>query len=280
LPPAGLREDTPYDAEARYANKRSVTWTGYKVHLTESCDSDTPHLITHVDTTPAPVGDGERVAFIHEALATRDLAPSEHFLDAGYIDATLLVTSKAEHQIDLVGPVRPDTSWQGKTRQGYDLSAFTIDWQARTVSCPEGQSATNWTPRQDAWGNTAFYVRFPRPVCSVCPARALCTHDKVGVRVAFRPQAEHEAVQAARREQGSEEWCRRYARRAGIEGTLSQAVGAFGMRRCRYIGLAKTKLQHILAALAINVARLDAWWTRCPLAKTRISPFAALRPAA
>ena len=281
LPPAGLREDSPYDAEARYANKRSVTWTGYKVHLTESCDPDTPHLITHVDTTLAPVGDGERVTFIHEALVARGLAPSEHLLDAGYIDATLLVTSKAVHQIDLVGPVRPDTSWQGKTQQGYDLSAFTIDWQARTVTCPEGQTATNWTLRQDAWGNSAFYVRFPRPVCSACPARAQCTHDKVGVRaLAFRPQAEHEAVQAARREQGSDEWGRRYARRAGIEGTLSQAVRAFGMRRCRYIGLAKTKLQHILTALAINVARLDAWWTRCPPAKTRISPFAALRPAA
>jgi hypothetical protein len=32
LPPTGSRMDSPYDRDARYGNKRSVTWTGYKVH--------------------------------------------------------------------------------------------------------------------------------------------------------------------------------------------------------------------------------------------------------
>jgi transposase len=76
--------------EARYSNKRSVTWVGYKVHLTETCDAEAPHLITHVETTPAPVSDIDRTAPIHEALAARGLAPISHFLDAGYVDAPLL----------------------------------------------------------------------------------------------------------------------------------------------------------------------------------------------
>ena len=71
LPPAGQRHDSPYDVEARYSNKRSVTWVGYKVHLTETCDAEAPHLITHVETTPAPVSDIDRTAPIHEALAAR-----------------------------------------------------------------------------------------------------------------------------------------------------------------------------------------------------------------
>jgi transposase len=75
------------------------------------------------------------------------------------------------------------------------------------------------------------------------------------------------------------EWRQRYARRAGVEGTLSQAVSRFGLRRCRYIGLRKTGLQHIITAVALNLARIDAWLTRRPVAKTRTSTFAALQPA-
>src|SRR5262245_14452348 len=57
LPPASLRMDSPYDPEAHFGNKRSLTWTGYKAHLTESCDEETPHLITHVETTFAETAD-------------------------------------------------------------------------------------------------------------------------------------------------------------------------------------------------------------------------------
>lgn len=46
LPPAGKRFDSPYDTDARYGNKRSTTWTGYKVHITETCDANDVHLIT------------------------------------------------------------------------------------------------------------------------------------------------------------------------------------------------------------------------------------------
>lgn len=54
LPPAGTRFDSPYDPQARYGHKRSTQWTGYKVHLTETCGADTPSLITHIATPPAP----------------------------------------------------------------------------------------------------------------------------------------------------------------------------------------------------------------------------------
>ena len=278
LPPAGQRHDSPYDVEARYSNKRSVTWVGYKVHLTETCDAEAPHLITHVETTLAPVSDIDRTAPIHEALAARGLAPISHFLDAGYVDAPLLLSSQSEHGIEMVGPVRPDASWQGKTRQGYDLGAFTIDWEAQTVTCPQSQTATCWVPKTDTWGNAVIHVRFPSRACTHCPERAQCTQAKTSPRnLTFRPRAEHEALQEARRQQETEEWRQRYATRAGVEGTLAQALQLFDLRHCRYIGLAKTRLQHVLTAVALNIVRLEAWWTSRPLAKTRISRFAALQ---
>jgi len=34
-----------------------MDWVGYKVHFTETCDEDFPHLITHVETTQASIQD-------------------------------------------------------------------------------------------------------------------------------------------------------------------------------------------------------------------------------
>jgi transposase len=118
LPPAALRSDSPYDPEAHYGNKRSQTWTGYKVHVTEPCDDDAVHLITHVETTLAGVTDSDLSAPIQEALAQRTLLPSEHFLDAGYVDADLLVRSQNELGIEVIGPVRPDSRGPGTSCSG------------------------------------------------------------------------------------------------------------------------------------------------------------------
>ena len=93
-------------------------------------------------------------------------------------------------------------------------------------------------------------------------------------------QASYEALQKARQLQETEAWQEQYNERAGIEGTISQAVRGFGLRECRYIGFAKTHLQHILTATAINLVRLDDWVTGKKSAQTRISRFAALRPVA
>ncbi|WP_029528265.1 IS1182 family transposase [Polaromonas glacialis] len=95
-------------------------------------------------------------------------------------------------------------------------------------------------------------------------------------QLSLHPQAHHEALSAARQRLGSEEGWTLYARRAGIEGTLSQAVRAFGLRRTRYRGLAKTSLQHVATAVAMNVERVTAWLTGQPREKTRTSRFARL----
>ncbi len=280
LPPAGLRTDSPYDPEAHYATKRSTAWTGYKVHITETCDADQPHLITHVDTTLAATSDVDRTAAIQEALAKKALLPKEHLVDAGYVDADLLVTSMATHGVELVGPVRPNVSWQARHGHGYDVSAFRVDWDAQHVTCPQGNTSQCWTPHQDHWGNAVISVKFSHTDCRLCANRAACTKAKTAPRcLTLRPQADHQALHQARQRQATEEWQRRYHQRAGIEGTLAQGIRAFGLRRCRYIGLARTHLQHVATAAAINLVRLAGWYNDQPLAKTRTSRFAALAPA-
>jgi transposase len=92
----------------------------------------------------------------------------------------------------------------------------------------------------------------------------------------LKPQDEHHALQALRQQQHTAEWKAHYDKRAGIEGTLSQGVRAFGLRHCRYVGLAKTRLQHLATAAAMNIDRLAAWLDGRPHSKTRTSRFAAL----
>ena len=76
------------------------------------------------------------------------------------------------------------------------------------------------------------------------------------------------------------EWKERYHVRAGVEGTLSQGVRVFGMRRSRYIGLLKTGLQEVCTAAAMNVSRIVHWLDGLPRATTRVTRFAALAPIA
>jgi transposase len=92
----------------------------------------------------------------------------------------------------------------------------------------------------------------------------------------FKPKAQYEALQAARQRQTTAKFKQRYRTRAGIEGTISQGTRSFGLRRSRYIGLAKTRLQHFATAAAINLTRAVAWLLDVPTAQTRVSHFAAL----
>ena len=96
----------------------------------------------------------------------------------------------------------------------------------------------------------------------------------------FHPREDYEALNAARARMADRAWVERYRVRAGVEGTLSQGVRAFGLRRSRYIGLAKTGLQQVCTAVAINVSRVVHWLNGRPRAKTRVTRFAALAAAA
>jgi transposase len=280
LPPVGDRLQSPYDPEMHYSTKRKLEWSGYKVHITETCDDDAAHVITHVKTCPAMEQDMTSTAEIHERLAAKELLPDEHFVDSAYIDAALLVDSRRDHDVSLEGPVRSVSSWQSRAGQGYDLSRFSIDWERERVTCPQGKVSVSWRVARDTDGSPRINARFGRADCGACAAREFCTPAKEPRRsVYFHPRAEYEALNAARARMSDPAWKKRYRIRAGVEGTLSQGVRAFGMRRSRYIGLAKTALQQVCTAAAMNVSRIVHWLDGLPRAKTRVTRFAALAPA-
>lgn len=117
MPPASALSHSPYDTEARYSIKADLTWTGYKVALTETCDPDSPHLITQVTTAPATDQDLELTATIQEDLKRNDLLPAEHLVDSRFLDANLLVSSQ-EQGVDLIGPPARNGTWQAQAGAG------------------------------------------------------------------------------------------------------------------------------------------------------------------
>ncbi len=281
LPAATDQIETPYEPEARYATKRELHWVGYKVHLTETCDDQFPHLLTHVETTVAPASDIHQLTTIHHALAQSELLPAQHLVDAGYVRAQNVVKAREQHQVDVVGPIPADHQWQAKTKTGFDVSQFKVDWDEQVVTCPRGRTSVRWTETHTARGLTMTRVEFAAADCTACPVRSQCTRARTSARsLLLQPRAEHEMIQAARQRQQTAEYATLYAQRAGVEGTLSQGVRAFGLRQARYRGLAKVHLQQVATAAAMNVDRLVNWLDEIPRAQTRRSRFAALDPAA
>ena len=103
-----------------------------------------------------------------------------------------------------------------------------------------------------------------------------------GYHQAGRPELDintRRTIAPARAVQDTPDWQADYARRAGVEGTIRQAVAVTGMRRARYRGLPKTTLEQVYSAVALNLIRLHAYWNGHPLDRTRTSHLTRLEHA-
>lgn len=280
VPPGEGILTSPYDPDARLSKKRGSEWVGYKVHLTETCDEDTPHLITHVETTLATTSDNAVIEPIHEELQRKQCLPAQHLVDSGYGSSFDLVMCQQDYDVDLVGPTRKPVSWQANAEEAYDLSTFVIDFEARTATCPQGHTTDRWYDRIDRRGKPITQVQFPKAVYQSCPARERCTRSRsAGRLLGFMREDEFKALQAARQREQTDEFKEAYKKRAGVEGTISQAVGVLGMRRTRFRGLDKVHLQHLMTATAMNLMRVLDWLAGKKPATTRTSAFASLAAA-
>ena len=294
LPPGHRRIASPWDADARWGVKRDEAWLGYKLHVTEACDDASPcdcgagdggcrrgcatafpNLITHVATTSATVPDSKMTGVIDDELAGKGLAPGRHYLDSGYLSAALVASEAARHGIALIGPLLSDTSAQARAGNGYARSDFAIDYDAKAVTCPQGKASSSWSPCTQE-GRTAIVAKFSPADCGPCPARELCTSSGRKRRQLTILPRDHAEVQAtARAAEPAAGFRADYARRAGIEGTMHQAV-SHGARRARYRSLAKNSLDHAFMAVALNLLRLHAYWNGTPLDRHRTSHLARL----
>ena len=168
MPLAAQFISSPDDLEAHDARQHTTPWVGDKVHLTETCEANLPHLITPVDTTSGPAADGAATPRIHAALQPRGLRPGTHSVDTGFWDAERLVESQEHYGVDWLGPTRLDDHWQAREGAGWDAQSFQIDWDQQHATCPAGKTSLSWTPAMDNRDHPVITMKGSTKDCRHC----------------------------------------------------------------------------------------------------------------
>jgi transposase len=160
------------------------------------------------------------------------------------------------------------------------LTISLIDWETQKAICPAGKESVYWNEEAAAgwYPRSNVLIRFKARDCLNCLSRSKCIRSKTGqarrLRLPARPL--YEALAATRKLLSTEVGRHEYQHRAGIEGTISQAVRRGSLRRSRYSGQQKTELQEIALATGINLLRTINFLEGKAIAKTRVSRFRKL----
>jgi len=245
--------ESPHELEARYAVKRGQPWHGYKMQVTETCNDDRPNLIVDLEPTGALENDSPELRNIQERLAGRDALPGEQYVDQGYMSADNLVQS-AQMGINLMGVPLADT--QGP--EGFRQADFQIDETGEAASCPAGQRSTVCGRRKGKQGGPPYtQLRFAGSTCRQCRFFGQCTTSSQGRSLTLHP---HRLLLYKRRAEAlTEEFQERMHIRAGVEATVSELARGHGLRRARYRGEVKLRLQAAFTAVAANLKRTFQW---------------------
>lgn len=255
LPAARELIRSPFDPDARYTVKQSTGWVGYKAHLRLRRPTYR-HARGHRSRDHHRRG-GHRICPRGTGRArpgARD-PPGRHRLHQRRSAHRL--PPRPRHRTAGTGRPAHDGTGQGQLRLRH--SELPHRWDNKQVHCPRGAVSTRWheTIRAGApFVQTAFSGRD----CTPCPVRSQCTRSpKAPPGLNFHGREHLEALQQARRDQQTPQWRDRYKLRTGIEASIAQATGRCGLQRSRYRGQAKTHLQTVLTAAAVNLIRIDAW---------------------
>jgi transposase len=240
---------SPHEPQARYAEKRSTKWVGYRAHVTETANPGEVNFLTDIETDAANDDDSESIEGIHQRLAERDLVPQKHYVDQGYVSGANLAHS-AKRGVDLRGPIAQDSS---PKPPGFKQADFVIDFEQQVATCPNGQTSVSWLPRPQLDGRVGAHVLF-RAKCEGCVHRSACAPGKSGRSLEIHPY--YQEITARRQEAQTAAFKEDMKHRPAIEGTLSEMVRRHGFRRARYRGKDKVRLQHLFTGAAVNLKRL------------------------
>ena len=237
---------SPHDKEAEYANKGKKGWIGYKAQIAETIHEDSDiNFITYAEITAATAYDGDSVLPAIKELDNKNLVPSEIYGDTHY-NAKNTIEQASQLDVEMKGPVapRPTKETQEKNK------GFNFDRERNAVVCPTKIYSKKCTIFEGGYISASF----PQNECRQCDRRDICQPEIRGKQVSFRD--EHDILKTRREMMKTDEFKKDMHKRNGIEGTLSGLVRGQGMRRLRYRGLAKGRLQIKFSAAAANISRL------------------------
>ena len=137
---------SPYDTEARFSTKREMSWTGYRVHLTETCDAEAPNLITDVLTTVASAPDENKLPLVLERLQAARPASRHAFCRCGLYGCWRTGNQSTRLRRPGDGSRHARSELAGAAAEGFDKAHFVVDWEAQSVTCPAGKQSLSWLP--------------------------------------------------------------------------------------------------------------------------------------
>jgi len=239
---------TPHDPEARYSKKRGKSWTGSKVHITETAnEKGKVNFITDVTTANACEQDNETLPQIQGNLEERELKPEYQYTDKGYITGDNLAESQ-QAGIHLMGEAS-----ELDNNGLYTADEFSIDYDSKTATCPAGNTSCSWRQFENGERKGGIRISFGQQ-CQACPLKSKCTENKLGRILTLHRH--YPLLKQRREESKTAVFKESMKRRPPVEGTLSEMVRAHGLRRSRYRGLAKNHLQNLMIGTAVNLKRL------------------------
>lgn len=268
-PPGAVHN--PHEPQAQWSSKATTkdkAWIGYKVQVAETVQDEprargepTRNFITAMVTQNAIASD--KPGFTEVLAEQADLGlttPSALYVDGAYVSAQALKDAEDQGR-PLRGPA-PASPDRGKT---FTAEAFDVDVAARSVVCPAGHPSTQCSRLEEAeTGKVNFRFEWNDTRCGACPRRTECVGPTQSHRTLV--VGEHHGFlqaclpgrrrQARRREMQTEAFQKEMHRRNGIEGSHSELVRGYGLRRARYRGQPKVRLQNYLIGAVCNVRRL------------------------
>jgi hypothetical protein len=236
------------EPKMRHGRKsKSRRFDGFKALSTTEQSSE---LLVDIADIPATGSEGQHLLPVVERVESHAQVTVEQMIGDGAFGSGELRAACANypgHIIDLLAPLAQPQDAE------VDKSAFRIDLDACTATCPQGQTVMG-QPGPDEHGQPTFLFTFARDVCEACPLFKRCVRSKKTGRT-VRTHAYEAYLQAARARQQTEAFKERYRLRPAIERKQAELV-SHGLRDTRYVGERKRHLQRLWTGAAVNLKRL------------------------
>jgi len=262
--PSGAVQN-PHDPQAQWSAKGTTKrkeWVGYKAQVAETVEEHprakgepTKAVITTMVTQDAIASDKAALPVVEQALEkVGEPKPKVMYVDAGYTSGAELERAREEGR-ELRGPVQPAPTKDGR----YCSEDFDVSIERKSVVCPAGRRSTNCSRLENGkTGAVTYRFEWNRGLCDPCDRRGQCLGKEQRHRTLLVGE-HHDLIQSRRQEQKTKEFAQDMRHRNGIEGTISELCRGYHLRRCRYRGIEKTRLQNSMIGAACNIKR---WWRR------------------
>jgi len=236
------------DPEMRHGRKSSAgKFNGYKTHITKDVSSE---IITNIDVSSGNCPDQEMAESLIDEAKEEFKVKTRSLTGDGSYSSPDTQKKMSDREIELISKV-PVAKNSGKLSK----EEFSIDLENEKIVCPEGKVATKCYQSKDSEGEITKTFIFPKEVCQLCSKKNECTNAKnTGRTITVGPNEEY--LQKMRARQKTEEFKEIYnKRRPPIERKIAELI-YHGLRKTRYIGRRKSRLQALFTASVVNLKRI------------------------